>query len=815
MNAPALIVAIPILLGVLCGAAALVTPLVAAEATLVACAGAALALWGGRRWAFVVAACVGFMAAGASLGGSAQRTASHPSLLDWYDADGETGPARLRGVLRADAAPGASSVGLVLDVVQANERPVRGGVRVSVAGALAASAAGEWRAGRTISVQSSLHTPLDYRDPGVPSDRERLAGQGIVLLGSVKSAALVTDVTRGTRLAEAAAALRARIRTASTRTVGQWSPSSSAVVTAILIGDRNALDPEDERRLQEAGTYHVIAISGGNIALLTGLLLLCGRAARLPPRATAFASIALLGFYGYAAGLAPSVMRATIAGILFLAGRASDHRGAILNAVAVAAAFAAIVDPLTLLDPGFALSFGATFAIIVAASRVQLRPETPTKPPTRTRWRTILHTRLSAAAMLGAATICAELALAPIGARVFNRLSLAGLVLNFAAIPLMSVIQVAGMAAVALDVLSTTLAAGAGGIAHIATVALLTSARLVDVAPWLVLDLPPPGWSIVAGWYAGWGGLLFARRRSHRAAAAVVALTATALMIAAPRALRATNITAAPPGWMRVVFIDVGQGDATLVLLPGMDPMLIDAGGVPGTTFDLGRRVTLPAVWAFGARRLQALVLTHGDPDHIGGAPAILRALSPREIWDGVPVPAHEPLQRLHELAARARIRWIERRTGETFNAGTSIRVLNPPPPTWQRRRVRNDDSVVLEFRLGDVAFVLPGDITAAVEPEVAAAFADAPFVITKAPHHGSAGSSSAALVAALHPGAVVFSAGARNPFGHPAPLVVDRYRTAGATLFSTADDGAIVIDTDGQHVVAWCPASGRRVVLR
>src|SRR5262249_51326862 len=144
-------------------------------------------------------------------------------------------------------------------------------------------------------------------------------------------------------------------------------------------------------------------------------------------------------------------------------------------------------------------------------------------------------------------------------------------------------------------------------------------------------------------------------------------------------------------------------------------------------------------------------------------------------------------------------------RAGETMTMGSArITVLNPPDPDWERQKVRNDDSIVLELRIGSVAFLLPGDITRAVEPGVVARFEPAPIVIVKAPHHGSAGSSSPAFVDAMHPSVVLFSAGRRNPFGHPAPAVVARYRAAGARVFSTADDGAVGTDTDGSKVIVW-----------
>ena len=817
MAAPALLVALPLVLGILIGALRGEPPL-AVPALIAVWLLAAVATWRDARsgsrataGAAIVLVAAGCAGAGVLLGAAAQREADRPSLLEWHQRDGRADhPVHLAGILREDAAKAGPVVSVTLDVTRADGRPVDGGVRVTIAGTLAAEAAAQWRAGRTIALDAVLREPLDYRDPGVPSDRARLARQGIILLGTSKSAALVTVVARGGLLSETAAALRAYVRAAIGDAVGRWSPASAAVVTAVLIGDRTGLDPDDERRLQEAGTYHVIAISGGNIALLTLLLVAIGRTARLPARPTAAAAIGLLAFYGYAAGLAPSVLRATIAGIIYLASRAADHRGPALNAIGVAAILASALSPLSVLDPGFVLSFGATFAILIAASRLA-PPARERRTPPPPRWRRAAHAAAVAARALGAATLCAEIALAPVVARVFGRVSVAGLLLNFAAIPLMSLIQIAGLAAVALAPVPAA-AAAAGWVAHAGTVALLRSASLVDVAPWLVFDVAPPAMWTMACWYGGWTALLVVRRRAVRWCAAVLIALAAGASVLGVHAARAETVAPPPAGWSRVVMLDVGQGDATLVAPAGALPFLVDAGGVPGSSLDIGRRVTLPAAWAFGTRRLSALVVTHGDPDHIGGAPALLRALAPAEVWDGVPVPRHEPMQRLRAAAIRAGIPWVPRRAGETLAMGAmTVRVLNPPPPDWERPRVRNDDSIVLDARVGGVAFLLPGDITQAVEPDVLARVAPAPLVIVKAPHHGSAGSSSAPFVDTLRPAAVIFSAGRRNPFGHPAPAVVARYRAAGARVFTTAADGAIVIDTDGVRVEVWCPATGRR----
>ena len=184
-------------------------------------------------------------------------------------------------------------------------------------------------------------------------------------------------------------------------------------------------------------------------------------------------------------------------------------------------------------------------------------------------------------------------------------------------------------------------------------------------------------------------------------------------MFTAPAVVTQSPVVPPGAGVLRVVFLDVGQGDATLVRLPDARTLLVDAGGLAGTAFDVGDRVVGPALRALGVRRVDTMVLTHGDPDHIGGAPAVLRAFSPRVIWEGVPVPPHAALREMASASPRRRARrGAPCVAGDREPAGgVEIRVLHPPPPEWERQRVRNEDSVVLELRFGAVSIVLPGDI--------------------------------------------------------------------------------------------------------
>jgi len=230
-------------------------------------------------------------------------------------------------------------------------------------------------------------------------------------------------------------------------------------------------------------------------------------------------------------------------------------------------------------------------------------------------------------------------------------------------------------------------------------------------------------------------------------------------------------------GEFEAMMLDVGQGLSWVVRTHG-HALVYDAGARFPSGFDLGDAAVVPALHALGINRVDRLIVSHGDNDHAGGTGALAAAFA-------MPVESGQP----DRLAIPAR----QCLAGESWQwDGVSFRIVHPQPPLAP---IANDRCCVLEVRSGDSALVLTGDITANAEPAVAAALQPAARdLVLQVPHHGSRTSSSPAFLAALRPRLALVSAGYRNHFNHPNPLVVRRYAEAGVEMLNTSQSGFVAL---------------------
>jgi competence protein ComEC len=726
----------------------------------------ALVAPGRSALAALLGAALSLGAAGAQL--EARAYAATP-LLRWLEGRGDIDePVGLLGRASADGFESGGRGVLIVDVerivVDGAERPMWGRVRVQVSGLAARTQIGE---GDTLRIWATLHLPRGFGNPGSFDAEEQARGAGVHAIGSCKSPLLVERTAAGGAgsLALIAARVRAWARAQLQRYV--IPGPEQGLVRAMTLGDRTGVDRETGDAFRIAGTYHVLALSGAQVALLAGLLLAGTRRLGWGPALTAPLVTAALALYAvFVGGDTPVVRAAVMAGVMLL-GRSLDLDADLANLLGFAAFVLLLHRPSAVHDVAFQLSFVATLGILLLTD------------PLRAGWPR-LPLRLETAL---AGSLAAQAPLLPLLAAHFHRVAPAALLLNLVAVPLSGAVLLAGFAVLAAAAAVPPLAPRVGDLAWMAAHGLLRSADLAREVPQLDVRVPAPPFWAVAVLIAGLVPLARGRRRGLGLAA-----------------LGACGIVFGPvrpggDGRLHLTVLDVGQGDALILRSPSGRVWVVDAGAAYEGGFDLGEAVVGPYLWSQGVRGFDRLLLTHAHPDHVGGARFLLSAFGVGEVWEG-PAPRHDAVYAaLVPSLERVARRGVARGVGMTWD-GVSIEVLGPRPaaPRW---RVRNDDSVVMALRLGDVRLLLTGDMERGEE----AGLSFPSCAVVKVPHHGSRTSSTPEFLNAARPQVAIVSAGLHNHFGHPHPEVVARYGAAGALVMRTDRDGAVEVATDGRRI--------------
>jgi competence protein ComEC len=458
-----------------------------------------------------------------------------------------------------------------------------------------------------------------------------------------------------------------------------------------------------------------------------------------------------------------------------------------LNTLALSALALLLWQPLFLWDVGFQLTFVATWAILVAVGRVPLG-----RLPAAWRWGAASFV-LSVAAFLGTA---------PVLASTFHRISPVSILANLPIVPLSGLLTGAGM----LFALLATVIPQSLGL-FVALIGFLID-LLVNLADWFArlplasVQVFPPSPAMTVCYYVALCALIFgAGRRWARWCALSVAL---ALLVLIGGRLVADR-------WnerLRVTVIDVGQGDAVLLELPGGRTILIDGGGLFDDRFDIGEQVVVPFLLSRWIARLDLVVLSHPHPDHLNGLAAVFRHFPVGAVWDGGQRVAGPSYLWFEEVLRHKRIPHKILRAGyRTSEFGPiEIAVLHPPT-TLLRGSPRghssdvNSNSLVLLLRYRDVRILLPGDIEQEAERRLLERRTDLSAQVLKVPHHGGRTSSSLPFLERVRPTIAVVSAGYRNRFRHPHQEALERYRAMGIELYRTDRHGAVTVTTDGRTI--------------
>ncbi|MCP4197056.1 MAG: DNA internalization-related competence protein ComEC/Rec2 [Proteobacteria bacterium] len=594
-------------------------------------------------------------------------------------------------------------------------------------------------------------------------------------------------------------------------------PAKANMARALTLGETAALGHAARQCFRRTGTAHLLSVSGLHLGLvvLFAYSLIRFLLIRITPlaqrtdvgRIAAACAVPAAVSFALLAGCRIPVVRASVMATSALGARMSSRPAGTLEAMAIAAIALLIWDPKSLFDPGFQLSFAAVIGFVATLPTdreedwLPIAPVSQSKPSLFRRQGLILYEFIR---VLFRSSLAAAAATTPIVLVHFGYVSLVAVPANVVAVPLAGFLIMPGL-------LVATLFAGsfpvfAGWIGKLTGAVLGVLSGFLEKISYLPCTLENPGPLMQCAVVAGSAGILFYLAQKVRAGigcaiAAVVFCTAAWFMDPPPF----------PAGKLTVDFLDVGQGDATLITFPNGAHWLVDSGGSTSTWYDVGERIVVPVLRSLGVTRIDKLILTHPDRDHVGGAPALLRAVDVGEIWENGQGEAEGADDTYHRALRMARVRGIAiRRTpaicGDLSVSGVRASVLHPCSrgQSYDPTLSFNDNSLVLQLSYGLVTLLLPGDIEREVEKFLAERGSLSPVDVLKLPHHGSRTSSSVAFLDTTKPGIAVASLGLFNPYGIPHQSVQRRLRERKTTLLRTDRRGAVRLVTDGRQIKIW-----------
>lgn len=657
------------------------------------------------------------------------------------------------------------------------------------------------RYGDRVRFIAKLYLPRPATNPGSFDYRRFLAFQGIRVTGYASQSGEVVRMAEGQgnpffRFVEKG---REKIRAFLDRNA---PPESGGIMKALVLGERGDISRELNEKFIVSGVNHILSISGLHVALVAAFFFGLARffVRLFPPlllrfdlnKVSALAAIFPVFFYTFVAGTGVAAVRSTLMALSFLLALLLDRQKDLYDALFLAAFLILAAAPAALFDVSFQLSFVAVLAMLYLVPRfaefgAPLRKWADEQPWLKRKIAVYAGASLltSAAAILGTG---------PLVGFYFNRISVVGFLANLFLVPLM------GLGSTLLSLLTALAVFLSAPLAMILTegnaLLLRLSVGLVDFfsrLPMASYRVATPSLAEILLFY---GAIVCAANLKRRPKV----IYPLAILIGVFIAVQVYDSRVRKdPDRLEVAFLDVGQGDAAVVHLPGGKVMVIDAGGTPDGSFDPGERIVAPYLWQRKIKRVDFLVSTHFHPDHLQGLFFLLENFEVDRIWVNGDKETDFSSAERFVLTGGERVRSMSREEQAVEVGGTRLEFLHPP--RGKREFWGNSASLVLRLTYGAHTFLFCGDIEGLAEEEILRRNSDLNSTVLKAPHHGSKTSNTVRFVESARPQYAVFTVRAGGRSRLPNPEILERYAAAGTKILRTDRDGAIFLETNGKNL--------------
>jgi len=664
--------------------------------------------------------------------------------------------------------------------------------------------------GDRLRFRCKLHRPHGFHNPGGFSYERYLSFERIHAIG------FLNEETAWVKIGEAPEysplrmmeRMRNHIRNFLTK---ETHPLSSGILKALVLGERGDIPEEITEQFTVAGIAHLLAISGdhlGIVALLSFSLLLwvLKRSEFLllstsVKKWAAGLTIPFILLYTFIAGGGISVIRATIMVITFFLSILFSRERNLLHTLVLAAFLILLFSPPSLFDVSFQLSFLAVLSILYLVPRLfRWWKEEEILPSQETSWRQRLWAYLKISLVV---TAVATLGTAPFVALHFNRISLIGFLTNLFFVPWV------GFAIVPLSLVASflsffiyPLAALLIQVNDFITMALLNTVAFSASFPYASFFVSTPTAFEIILFY------LLLLMAAHLRKGKGVRYLFLGCCIALVLNFAFWNTKQWFQKKLVITFIDVGHGDSILIEFPKGKRMLMDGGGLREDRFDIGKNVIAPFLWNKKIRKIDLLVLTHPDPDHLKGLNFIASNFSIGCFWDNGFRGDSESYIRLQKILLKNKIKRssLNDQTLPQMIHGAELSILNPPVMRESQRASQNpsllnNQSLVMMIQFKQIAILLTGDIEQEAEYRMMRKGFPIKADLLKIPHHGSASSSTQAFLESVKPSVAILSVSEQNLGRLPHPEVLRRYERLGIRIFRTDKHGAVTVLTDGERI--------------
>lgn len=554
---------------------------------------------------------------------------------------------------------------------------------------------------------------------------------------------------------------------------GTLTDEEGNLLLAILLGNKDKLSEDIQESFKTSNLSHMLAVSGAHVSyIILGLTYVLQNSIIGKKNGKIVCIIFLLAFMAIT-NFTPSVTRACIMAILTLLSSIIYRKSDVYTNISVAALITLIFNPYSLLDLGFQLSYGGTIGIIIFIKRIQEK---------KSNSKVINYIK-----QMALVSIYANIIIIPIMMYHFNTVSFTFIISNIMASPILGIIVITGflfiIASITVKPLTRLIAIFIKPILSI----LIKISQICSKLPFSNILVVTPYMFNVISYYAI---ILYCiKSKKNNKCKIIICLLIVLILI--------NFIIYIFPQKLRIFFIDVGQGDSTLIITPDKKTVLIDGGG--SDSFDVGEKVLLPYLLDRRILKIDYVLISHFDTDHCGGILTIMEKVKVKNIIISEQAEHSENYERFKKLMIHKKIRLIEVKKGDKIKIGrySEFKILFPTSRLLSENPL-NNNSIVAQFNYNNFKMLFTGDIEKLAEQQILKTEkAEIRADILKVAHHGSKTSSIPEFIKAVKPKIALIGVGKNNTFGHPNQQTIKNLENIKCRIYRTDLQGEIIIKID------------------